>query len=849
MTVSDAGSALPDHLVELPGSRWRLWRDALLRTTGFPADGLDRFVAREAAVAADALLTGRTDRGAFDVAFADAAAQASRTAHDIAADPLFREAVTWQNPAAAQALDGLLRDGPRPDPARRNKKSRYRRRVREELVARYWQRYCAKNESVGFFGPVCWITLDPDGAAALVKPGADLVRERRVWFEQWALAAFAARLAADPEVRPHLPVTMRPSLRLVGSQVSRPAQPPLPVTPIEAAALTRCDGTRSATQLADELALPYLLLDQLAERGLVTWGIDLPVSPDAERVLVTALSRIADDAVRHRTLAEFDRLRAARDDVAAAAGDPDRLAAALSTLDDRFTELTGQTARRRHGETYAGRALCYEDTVRDLDVVLGGAVLRTVAAPLELLLRSVRWLSAAIADAYRDALRGLYDDLAAELGTATIPAGPLWYLAQGPLLGDGDRPADAVTADFVRRWASVFGLAGTDAERIDLTSARLAGAVAAHFPARRPGWSGARLHSPDLTVCARSVDAINRGEFTVVLGELHAAWSTFNCAFFVLAHEDPQRLRTALRRDLGAGRSLLLYPPDFPRLTGRLARYLDDDTDIQLAFTDAPGAVPSRLLPLTALTVSIVDDELVATAEDGRSWPLIELFGELVAMHAVDAFKLVAAGAHTPRITIDRLVVSRRTWRTTVGESGIADATEFPDRFLAARRWRAALGLPERVFVKIATETKPVYVDFRAPRYVSSFCAMVRAARTSGGDGVRLTVTEMLPEPDQAWVPDAQGRRYFSELRVQVRDPETAGSMPMHRGTTASQSFDVVVNDEEQHSIWETGLALPAGWRPTGFTGTRDECLAHIDQVWTDLRPLSLRIAMAADPR
>jgi MbtH protein len=61
--------------------------------------------------------------------------------------------------------------------------------------------------------------------------------------------------------------------------------------------------------------------------------------------------------------------------------------------------------------------------------------------------------------------------------------------------------------------------------------------------------------------------------------------------------------------------------------------------------------------------------------------------------------------------------------------------------------------------------------------------------------------------------------------------------------------FDVVVNDEEQYSIWETGQGLPAGWRATGFSGGRDECLAHIDQVWTDMRPLSLRIAMAADPR
>lgn len=51
----------------------------------------------------------------------------------------------------------------------------------------------------------------------------------------------------------------------------------------------------------------------------------------------------------------------------------------------------------------------------------------------------------------------------------------------------------------------------------------------------------------------------------------------------------------------------------------------------------------------------------------------------------------------------------------------------------------------------------------------------------------------------------------------------------------------VVVNDEEQYSIWPQNRDLPAGWRRDGFTGTEDECLSHIDEVWTDMRPASLR--------
>jgi MbtH protein len=58
---------------------------------------------------------------------------------------------------------------------------------------------------------------------------------------------------------------------------------------------------------------------------------------------------------------------------------------------------------------------------------------------------------------------------------------------------------------------------------------------------------------------------------------------------------------------------------------------------------------------------------------------------------------------------------------------------------------------------------------------------------------------------------------------------------------SAEQQYDVVVNHEEQYSIWFAGRELPAGWRATGFRAAKEECLAHIASVWTDLRPLSLR--------
>jgi len=56
--------------------------------------------------------------------------------------------------------------------------------------------------------------------------------------------------------------------------------------------------------------------------------------------------------------------------------------------------------------------------------------------------------------------------------------------------------------------------------------------------------------------------------------------------------------------------------------------------------------------------------------------------------------------------------------------------------------------------------------------------------------------------------------------------------------------FKVVINHEEQYSIWPADRENPAGWRDEGTVGTREYCLGHIDQVWTDMRPLSLRRAL-----
>lgn len=778
---------MSEHLTRLPGTEWLMWRQAVLRTAGFPASGLDRFSAPDCAASADVVISseraGLNAAGkaiaveSFARAFETAVAASTREVHAIAQDPLFREAVTWQSRSVLQALDSLRAAGPQP-------RSTSKQRQRERIVARYWQRFCAKAETIGFFGPVCWITVDPDAPAVTVKPGQSMLRERRVFLESWALAAYADAVARQPGARELLPPALQPHLTLDGDRLIDPAKPVLRLPRVEAALAARCDGRTPAADIAREFVADpgsglhavedvYLMLGRMADRGVLRWDLDLPVRLSGERVLRERLAALGDERIRDDALDVLDRLCAARDGVAAAAGDPGALEDALARLDAVFTAATGQQASRQAGQMYAGRGLCWEETVRDLNVTIGAPVLTRIAAPMAVMLQASRWVCAAMTEAYLAALRELYSELAAETGSPDVPLGSLWFLAQGLYYGTATRPADRVAAAFASRWNELFGLdrQPTGVRQVTVGIGEAAPLAERIFPAAGPGWSSARVHSPDLHLCADSVASINRGEFTAVLGEMHVAWATTTSGLFVIGHPDPRALRSALCADLGSGRLVPLLPSDWPRYTARLAFALEDPRDAQLGFMPAPGADPDRLLPISSVSVRVIDGDLVATASDGRRWPLAEVFDRQLAEVCVEAFKQTADVPHTPRLILEGLVVGRETWRTTAGGCPLATVTGDRERYLAARAWSHEMGLPDRVFLKIGTETKPVFVDLTSPLLVSTAATMIHAAWQQGGDSVPLTITEVLPDTSESWVPDAAGDRYVSEVRLQFRDP------------------------------------------------------------------------------
>ncbi|MEV4196047.1 lantibiotic dehydratase, partial [Streptomyces toxytricini] len=176
------------HHVYLPAGGWRLWEHFALRGPGFPAEGVLRTAPPGLASAADKFGPGDALAGpewdGFAEAFDAAAVRTSALLQEIAADPRFRAALAWQNPA-------VLRTGIAPflawTPTVRGRTSMPRQR--EELVAHYWQRFCVKNDTIGFFGPVGWGRWDPAADGVRIDPGpGGLIAESRVYFASHNLA-------------------------------------------------------------------------------------------------------------------------------------------------------------------------------------------------------------------------------------------------------------------------------------------------------------------------------------------------------------------------------------------------------------------------------------------------------------------------------------------------------------------------------------------------------------------------------------------------------------------------------------------------------------------------------------
>jgi hypothetical protein len=688
-------------------------------------------------------------------------------------DPRFREALTWQNRSVLRnAVDQLLEVAPEVDD--------YKTRERQRLVAKYAQRYLLKNDSIGFFGPIAWGTFDPGEPGLVATPGPTLVDQRVASFEDWAIEAVADLLSKDPDVRAVFTPRRRPSSWLEGGTLHVPPGAPRALTPAEAWLVARVDGERSVGELAAAAAADPASglagaeeavreLERLGRENVITWGIEVPAELDhPERWLRERLARIEDPAVRARCQEPLDRLEAARAQVAQAAGDPEALDASIAALEREFEALTELASKRAHGRMYVGRHTFFEDCRRAVDARVGRAVIDALDAPLTLVLASARWYTHEIARRFRAGFDEVYDRALAGAATRPLPLTTFLAAIRGLFSPDHHTMGPIVTAvqgELQRRWADVVGLDRRDptARSLVLRADECRARVAELFRAPCPGWPRARYQCPDVMLAAASAEAVARSDFLAVLGETHPGTNTLLAHVAHRLHPDRAALDAAYEADtaiacvstiqgaIGRATSSPLSIRDHhvevgPTRSWRARDHVHLAGDLHVERAGGRLHVRSRVQQLDHDIIGFMEAYFIA--------------------ESTPHFKLLPRAHHLPRVTIDRLVVSRERWRLEPADfRELTEPATEPERVKRVNAWARRLGLPRYVFGTVPHEAKPFYVDLGSPIYIDVFVRYLAKATALG-------LSEMLPGPGELWLRDAAGEPYTSELRIAAVDPE-----------------------------------------------------------------------------
>ncbi|WP_155893523.1 lantibiotic dehydratase [Cystobacter fuscus] len=789
MSERQSSSGWTEHLAPLtPG--WSVWRQIAVRGAGFPAALAEQVRQPESAQAVDALLRREADlrsqrlkasevrealapeRARLEERLAAEAVRVGQALRDVARMPEFREAVVWQNrQALASALDVLLRR----DVTERDSRTRQK----EELVSKYLLRYCLKNDTIGFFGPLGWGRIEPEAEGFELQPGPELLSRRQTLFEHWCIDTLAERLSADARLRPWIAPRALPVVRLEGTRAVPMMGEPVELSAVAARALALCDGERTAREIASLLrrefplevpgeAEAWALLEEHRQQAWILWTLELPnIESHPERALRRLLERIDDTALRAEVLAPLDELDAHREQVARSVGNAEALARALDALNDAFTARTGEKAQRREGQTYAGRTLLYQDCNRDMTLTLGPALLQRLGPPLGLLLDSARWFTFQVGARYLASFERVFDELRADAPTVDFLMFHLGVSEFFPFISHRSGPylkpdvAKDLIAELQARWTRLLNVKPGE-QRIQRSSAELAAAARDLFAAPGPGWPGARYHAPDLMISASSPEALRRGEFFAVLGELHIALNTLESPVFFFQHPRPEELVRALEQDIPGPRISPAVPKD--RAT-RAAIVPFNRNALEFVFDTTRSWRPSsQVLSVGTLVVERVEGQLQVRTRDG-SWRchVLEFYDWLLSIQFAGEMHLLPPQTHSPRVTIDDMVVSRETWHFTTARLPFLRLHDPTTRFLEARRWAQQHGLPDRVFYKTTNERKPFFLDLTSPLSLKSFVTMARASED-------VVITEMLPTTEQLWLTDARGQSYTSELRMVMVD-------------------------------------------------------------------------------
>ncbi|MGY1495103.1 lantibiotic dehydratase [Streptomyces sp. QTS52] len=771
----------------------------VVRSAGLPSSWLDSL---QSGAAVSALREG--DVGAAQVAYeAETAETSTAVIRWFQEESALRDAVQFANPSLWRLLsEWLERRAATTDGWR----SADRQRI--DTLTRMFQRYCAKNETTSHVGPITPALLSRSRQGVDCRPGLPL---RQVRLSHWAAERLQESFLADTAV-PHSWWRPRitPGCHLAGNDVSivrynfaqRHECLPDAVTDVTERRLTAtetrilrwCNGSRSVAEILERDAAAHhaplseaqavTALRSLEALGAVVTGPEFPYGiHDALPLLRSRAAESAD----HKAEQHLNALDAALEDLASAA-DEHRRATAIAAVETAFTAATGEAPRRAAGVTYGDRTVYNEDCGSEYGSMLIGEPLpglmeRELAFvyDLFLVLPRVRLHET------RRVMHRWFQHVFGAGATVTVHDFVTACLQHDAALSAGFDEVEAVVS--ARSTALTALLApGEQTGRIHRLSAEAISAALALTDEPSPA-----VCNPDLMLAADDAEAVARGDFLAVIGDLHAAEEGLSHSLFAPWMEKASPGQALGEQVAAAYRAILEPGEDLADVTHRHRSKHYARTGLPCLDVEAADRSPVSAHARTRLHELMISDAPrglrlhLPGSDRGLRFTSPPLYWQGVRARnpfAVFSFPQRVDGLpvplgdrlYLPRLVYGRVVLQRAMWALP--------ATAFHGRtwfagFQGVQDLRSRHQLPRHMFVKFPQEVKPIYCDLDSPLLVRQVSHLAKAAGNRS-----LIVSEMIPAPDQLWLESSRGR-VTSEFRYAVFSGGT--ERPPPNSSTGSQ--------------------------------------------------------------
>ncbi len=639
-------------------------------------------------------------------------------------------------------------------------------RARERHLVLYLQRVCAKNDTLSAFGPGGWGKAE-DRIDYLRLAPEPRVAQRECFLERWTAHGAVALLNADPDIRIELPPRLHPSGRLDGNQfVLTDTGETYALDPDTIDLLSRCDGQTPAHALGVEPKL----LHELAQQNVIRWEIEVPaLEPHSFEVLLSDISQWREGPRRSQWLGLLQPISLLSEKFASATD----AVARMKIIEEADARLDQLGIPRKPGGRFLYSAAnpigeeCFRECHFAIDEDLINEVARDAAPWIDLW----RDCYAFIAGRVAAGLRRLLAKAALQNGTMPLPAflrhceGLNMPLTGAGLVGLAHIAFQEVKAAFRERMQ-----ARTAAVECEFT-AEDCQFVRQKFEFER--FDEYTYPSADLQISAKSIEAVERGDYQWILAELHPPLALLQHGFYWSCPD-----KGALSQALAAtafGRPSFhfgFFAVDFTATT--TVRMFDALPTLNY-FVAPQRANPGWQIVPPSETEVYVDEQNgdVALRKKGSHEYLGSFARNWIIPLGFHPFQFGMA-PQLPRLRCGKVIVQRRSWVVTQEELPPGDYTGVSrDLVLAVEQLRAQRDLPRYIYIRPTEQalrrsgaegrdkdTKPVFVDLESYLFLEIFHRWL----TKSGE---LEVTEMLPDPDHLLWKEPDGRRTF-ELRTLI---------------------------------------------------------------------------------